>query len=356
MESVLSHPGPKPRSGRPPATTYLPAQTPVLFSTAITQLLARRVLPATQNFLTPNKSHKDTANIYASYLRSHFSQQTPRLSHVAERSFMNDLRSDQCSDSYLHNTFYFPFITKELTTAISKLSTSTASGPDFIAYPLLTHLLPSAQQHFLSIFNWSWSFHTFPSCWKPATIIPTYKPSKTADSPASYRPISLTSCISKLFERLVLNRLCYYLKSSNLISPTQAGFRPGRSTVVRSSFPVPIYEFWDSFQKKRPPDRTVLATIDFYKAFDSVWHSVLFHNLLTLGLPPCFVRLTRSFLSDRRAKVLFRVARSRSFQIRRGVPQGFVLGSGLFILYVDDLAKTLSQGTKHSLYADDLAI
>jgi len=71
---------------------------------------------------------------------------------------------------------------------------------------------------------------------------------------------------------------------------------------------------------------------------------------------PCFVRWTRPFLSDRRAKVLFRGARSRSFRIRRGVLQGSVLGPALFILYVDDLAKTLPQEPKHSLYADDLAI
>jgi len=71
----------------------------------------------------PNsQSPKDTANTYASDLRSYFSQQTPRLSRGAERSFMHDLRSDQCSDSSLHNTFCSPFTTKELTTAISKLN------------------------------------------------------------------------------------------------------------------------------------------------------------------------------------------------------------------------------------------
>jgi len=89
----------------------------------------------------------------------------------------------------------------------------------------------SAQQHLLSIFNWFRSSQTFSSCWKPATIIPIHKPDKLADSPASFRPISLTSCISKLFERLVLNRLCYYLESKNLITPTQASFRPGSSTI-----------------------------------------------------------------------------------------------------------------------------
>jgi len=198
---------------------------------------------------------------------------------------MNNLRSDQCSESSLHSTFFSPFTTKELTTAISKFSTSTVSGPDLIAYPLLTHLPPSAQQYFLSIFNWSWSFHTFPSCWKPATIIHIHKPSKPADSPTSFCPISLTSCISKLFKRLILNRLCCYLESKNLVSPTQTGFLPGRSTVDQVL--LLSKSIWDGFQKKRPPDRSVLATIDFSKAFDSVWNSALFHKLLTLL--PCFV-------------------------------------------------------------------
>jgi len=53
---------------------------------------------------------------------------------------------------------------------------------------------------------------------------------QNCDSPTSYRPVSLTSCISKLLKHLVLNRLCYYLESKNLITPTQAGFRPGRFT------------------------------------------------------------------------------------------------------------------------------
>jgi len=121
--------------------------------------------------------------------------------------------------------------------------------------------------------------------WKSATIIPIHKP---ANSPASFRPISLTSCLFKLFERLVLNRLCFYLESKNLISLTQAGFRPGRSTADQVLFL--FQSIWDDFQKKRPPDRTVLATIDFSKAFVSIWHSALFHKLLVLGLPPFFVR------------------------------------------------------------------
>ena len=95
---------------------------------------------------------------------------------------------------------------------------------------------------------------------------------------------------------------------------------------------------------------------DFSKAFDSVWHSALFHKLLSLKLPPCFVLWVRSFLSDRRAKVQVGGSHSRSFRIRRGVPQGLVLGPVLFILFVDDITKDLPRNAHASLYADDLAI
>ena len=147
----------------------------------------------------------DTANHYASYLRSHLSQATPRTSHGAERQFMNELRKVSCEDaSSLRNSFCSTFSLTELSTAISKLSSSTASGPDQIVYPLLNHLPEPAQLLFLSLFNRSWSSHTFPSSSKPTTIIPIHKPGKPTSSPVSFRPISLTSCISKLFERLIL--------------------------------------------------------------------------------------------------------------------------------------------------------
>ena len=99
-----------------------------------------------------------------------------------------------------------------------------------------------------------------------------------------------------------------------------------------------------------------MASVDFSKAFDSVWHSALFHKLLSLKLPPCFVLWVRSFLSDHRAKVQVGGSHSRSFRIRRGVPQGSVLGPVLFILFVDDITKDLLRGAHASLYADDLAI
>ena len=151
---------------------------------------------------------------------------------------------------------------------------------------------------------------------------------------------------------MILSRLTFHLESNHLLSTCQAGFRPCRSPLDQ----ILSQSIWDGFQRKKPPDRTILASVDFSKAFDSVGHSAIFHKLLSLKLPPCFVLWVRSFLSDRRAKVQVGGSHSRSFRIRRGVPQGSVLGPVLFILFVDDITKDLLRGAHASLYADDLAI
>ena len=166
---------------------------------------------------------------------------------------------------------------------------------------VLKHLPEPAQLLLLSLFNKSWHSHTFPSCWKPTTIIPIHKPGKPTSSPFFFRPISLTSYIfsphfpspfsphfphphlfsPQLFERLILSRLTFHLDSNHLLSTCRAGFRPGRSPLDQ----ILSQSIWDGFQRKQLPDRTILASVDFSKAFDSVWHSALFHKLLSLKLP-----------------------------------------------------------------------
>ena len=106
-------------------------------------------------------SSLDTANHYASYLRSNISQATPRTSRRAERQFMNELRKARCEDaSSLHNSFCSHFSLAELSTATSKLASSIASGRDQISYPLLKHLPEPAQLLLFSLFSRSWSSRT----------------------------------------------------------------------------------------------------------------------------------------------------------------------------------------------------
>ena len=294
-------------------------------------------------------SPRESASVYAAYLRSHFSVSQPKTLRSRARGYLSELRRTT-SPEESHSSFCSPFSPAEFHAAAFNLSWSTATGPDKVAYPMLKHLPRSGLDFLLHIFHLSWSLRSFLSIWKTSSIIPINKIETPLDSPASFRPISLTSCVSKLFERIILSRLLFFLESNSIFSPRQAGFRPGRSILDQILFLSQSIS--DGFNKPRPGSRTILSIIDFSKAFESVWHPALFHKLISAGLPPYFSRWTQSFLSDRRACVVYQNYKSRSFRVRQGVPQRSVL----FSLFINDLPASLPSSVTCSLYADDLTI
>ena len=171
----------------------------------------------------PNcSSPRESASAYAVYLRSHFSVSQPKALRSRARGYLTELRRATCSVES-HSSFCSPFFPAEFNAAASNLSSSTATGPDKVAYPMLKHLPRSGMDFLLHIFNLSWSSHSFPSIWKTSSIISIHKMGKPLDSPASFRFISLTSCVSKLFEHIILSRLLFFLESNSILSPRQAG-------------------------------------------------------------------------------------------------------------------------------------
>jgi Reverse transcriptase (RNA-dependent DNA polymerase) len=117
----------------------------------------------------------------------------------------------------------------ELRAAIHKAHDS-ATGPDHIHYQMLKNLPESALDTLLRVFNDSWITGNFPSAWSEATIIPIPKPGKDPTDPENYRPIALTSCFCKTFERLVNCRLVWFLENKKILTEYQSGYRESRST------------------------------------------------------------------------------------------------------------------------------
>ena len=268
------------------------------------------------------------------------------LFRFSARGYLSELCRATCPEES-HLSFCSSFSFPEFLAAASNLSSSTATGPDKVAYPMLKHLPRSGMDFLLHIFNLSFHLEDIFYYSHP-------QDGKASRSPASFSLISLTSCVSKLFERIILSRLVFFMESNFILSPRQAGFRSGRSTLDQILYLSQSIS--NGFNKPRPGSGTILSTIDFSEGFDSVWHPALFHKLISAGLPPCFARWSQSFLSDRRASVVFQNHKSRCFRVCRGVLQGSVLGPVLFSLFINDLPASLPSSVSCSLYADDMAI
>ena len=137
-----------------------------------------------------------------------------------------------------------------------------------------------------------------PASSKEAHVIPVPKPSKDASNPTNYRPIALTSCVCKTLERMINERLVWYLESQNIITNFQCRFRKGRSTTDHL---VRLESFIrDAFIKK---EHVVSVFFDLEKAYDTTWKYGIMKDLQDLGLKGRLPEFISSFLSDRNFKV-----------------------------------------------------
>ena len=246
-----------------------------------------------------------------------------------------------------------PFTPEELRAALAGLSTGKSPGVDEVPNELLTHLPVAAQETLLLLFNKSWETGAVPAIWRKAEIVAIPKKGKPLDVPESYRPISLLCSASKLLERLVQTRLQYWLESRHLITPNQAGFRKGHSTMDQIARIT--QSIFDSFEQPKP-GRAALALLDFQRAYDRVWRAALLAKLARLRVPPHAIAWIRGFLSDRRARVKWGTATSRWKVFQEGLPQGSVLAPLLWLVYMNDIDQNIPEDVEVSLYADDVAI
>ena len=301
------------------------------------------ILKVNGNYITEPKE-------VAEVLGKHFAN----ISSVSQFSpeFQQIRRSTIVTPPPSNNTeaFNIPFTMDEMLNALNN-SKLTSPGEDGIRYEMIRHLPEASKFFLLDTLNGLWVSHKNPKSWKISEIVPAFKPGKDPENPRNYRPIALTSCICKLFERMVNNRLVWYLETKNLLTNRQFGFRKNCSTLD------PLLMISREIQNAFAVQNQVFGVFfDLEKAYDTTWRNGILKQLASWGIGGNMFAFLNEFLTDRYLKVRVGSVTSSLYLQEEGVPQGSVLSVTLFAVAINSLIDHIPAGVQGSLFVDDFVI
>jgi hypothetical protein len=282
-------------------------------------------------------------------------------------NFVNNILNKQSID-----TLQVPFSETDVKN-LCKNACMNGLGFDNIHIDFIKNATDSLFHYLYILFSYCFKNNLFPSAWKNSKVIPLYKKNGSINDCNNFRPISVTSVLSRLFEKLILKQLLFHIESK--LNPLQAGFVQNHSTLDNIFCLQEAIKFTNHNKSFLP-----VAFIDIEKAFDSINHNFLLYKLYKLHVPFHLIKLLQSFLSNRSLQVLFKASLSNKKMLLSGTPQGCDLSPTLFNIYINDLIDYMNNNSfsfsssnmyecicnenfnihnykaSSILYADDLAI
>ncbi|GBM92131.1 Putative protein in type-1 retrotransposable element R1DM [Araneus ventricosus] len=244
-----------------------------------------------------------------------------------------------------------PFTEGEITNIIKSLPNGKAPGVDGIDNLILKSINKSFPSLLLNFLNKCLSLQTFPDTFKISNIVLFQKVGKDPKEPSSYRPIALLPTIGKVLEKLLTQRLTFFLENGNKLNEHQHGFREGKSVDTA------LASFMEEIQKGRSQGNYVLAiSLDIKGAFDNILHHAIINNLKKAEVPSNLQNIFENILKNR--KVLLNTQEGLvSRDQRKGCPQGSCSGPALWNLVVNSLLNILWSPNVHlQAFADHLVL
>ena len=246
-------------------------------------------------------------------------------------SFTNS-QPDTTSQQYSNEQINVPFSEEEIKKAINKLKNNKASGIDSILNEYLKALSHIISPLLVNLFNLIFDSGIFPETWTLGMINPIYKNKGDIQDPSNYRPITLLSCLGKVFTAVINTRIQNYVDEKQLLDNCQSGFRKHHSTTDNIFILHNLIELVCKGKNK-----LFCAFIDLKQAFDKVWRNGLWEKLASYDIKGKCLRIIKKIYENIKSCILVNGAKTNFFISNIGVGQGENLSPLLFNLFLNDL-------------------
>lgn len=238
----------------------------------------------------------------------------------------------------------------EVLKILNSLDINKSSGPDKIPNKLIKMSALLIAKPLANFFNKSLLLGKFPSSWKRACVTPIFKHKGSSSDPTNYRPISLLPTLSKVFEKLIFQKIYEHISENNLLTEKQSGYRPGHSTHLQL-----IYLTHQLHSALNENNNFTAIFLDISKYFDKIWHNALLKKCqIQYNISGLLLSWLTSYLTDRSQVVRIGNSISPPEKLLAGCPQGSVLGPLLALLYLNDLSDKTENDAL--FYADDTSL
>lgn len=280
------------------------------------------------------ETDEETAEMLNNFFQTVFIKEEGRLPNFDKRT-----------EDKLEN---FEIFGEQVKKILEQLNENKSCGRDNIHACVLKNTAEASSIPLTIIFKESLMKHEVPTDWKVANISAIHKKGSMIEV-NNYRPVSLTSQVCRVMEKIIRSKIIEHLKKNNLIHSSQHGFRNGRSCLTN------LLEVLEDWTKIIDEGSCIdILYLDLKKAFDTVPHQRLLLKLKAYGIDGKLHGWIKSFLVGRTQQVVVRKQNSRMVEVESGVPQGSVIGPILFLIYINDMSEGLENEVK--LFADDAKI